>query len=130
MNQILGEKYPTYEEREDAKREGWHEIRNSDSVQKKAWYFLNRIIWAHYWRAREDVEQKKNKRSFLRAIRGKKYYPLYTLDIDHYTQHWLWANQESVSPEVMKAIKEIYFYEPEENKFLPKGYTQYQLHAK
>ena len=127
MSTYLDQEYPTYEIREKAKREGWEKIAIAKSVREKAFYFVNYIIWSHYWRAREDIESKKKRQTILRKIRGKKYYPYYQLDIDHYTRHWLHANRKSLSEEVLGLISEEWGYEPEENKFLPEGCTQYQF---
>lgn len=115
------EYYPTYHEREEFKSEGWREISKTDDPNKKAWFFLYRVIWSHYWRAREEIEKNSKRKSLLKKIRGKKYYPGYILDIDHYTKHWLWANKGMLDEATIKATE----YEPEENKYLPEGRTSY-----
>lgn len=102
-------------------------ISAASTVSEKSFYYINNIIWCHYWRAREDVENSINQKTLLRKIRGKKYFNNYKLDIDHYTKHWLYANKDSLSQDVLNEIKKIWGYEPEENKFLPKGCTGYQF---
>lgn len=126
----FSEKYCDYHKREQLKHVGWREIGSTDDVKKKAWYFLHHIILAHYWRARESIENRRDRIYVLRAIRGKKYYRHYILDIDHYTCHWLWANEKRVTPEVMKAIEECWGYTPEQNKYMDKGQTIYYVDKK
>lgn len=117
--------YPTYQEREDAKRVGWKKIEETQDAVIKAYVFMHYIVWSHYWRAREAIESSPKPKSFLRKIRGSKYYKHYTLDIDHYTKHWMWANSKLLSEDVLLAIEDRFGYEPEENKLLPEGHTNY-----
>lgn len=121
------EEYPTYEDREKFKKEAWEKISQASSLEEKAYYYLQGVVWAHYWRAREDIESQRNSKSLLRKIRGKKYCPGYQLDIDHYTKHWLHANKRIIHEEVLNVIKEKWGYEPEETKYLPEGCTSYQF---
>ena len=94
-----------------------------------AFFLLHGIITCHYWMARRTIESMKTERAILRKIRGKKYEDGYILDIDHYTRHWLWANgdrSDLFPKEVIDIIREEYYYEPEENKYLPKNASIYQ----
>lgn len=128
-----GEYGPDHSTREEMKDFAWRQVRKQSNLNKfssAANYLLHYIIAAHYWRAREHIEESKNSKSLLRKIRGKKYYPGYTLDIDHYTRHWLWANHDrrDLFPiEVIESMKSDFFYEPEENKHLPNGMSCYQF---
>lgn len=124
---MFSEEYPSYEVREKAKQEGWKKIAESVSPREKAFHFLYRIIWSHYWRAREDIENRRYHKTFLKKIRGKKYYSGYVLDIDHYTPHWMHANRERLDQNVLDLIKDEFHYEPEKCKFLPDGCTSYQF---
>jgi hypothetical protein len=129
-NKSLYEDYPDYMEREEAKREGWDIIGNKDATPyQKAHAYLYRIIWSHYWRARESMESQRRHKSNLKKVMGNSYYPGYRLDIDHYTNHWLYANGNRISNEVLKIIAEEYFYEPKKNKYLPEGMTLYQCNG-
>ena len=120
--------YPTYEQREEVKKRGWDFYHNCTDVHQKSWCLLETIIWAHYWRAREALETARNTKTLLRKIRGKNYYQYYELDIDHYTNHWLHANRNLCSDEVLHEIEEQTKYTPEENKYLPIGHTNYVFH--
>ena len=119
------EDYPTYQQREQIKSDALSEYVKTDCVKRKAKLTIDGVIFAHYWRAREDIEKAKQTQTKLRKIRGKKYYSGYILDIDHYTRHWLWANGDGQEPDVIEAIKDIYFYEAEHNKYMPKGSSYY-----
>lgn len=121
-----------YEFREAIKDLAWLLIREhlkEKNYYAAAFYLLHGVISSHYWRAREAIENHRKSKSLLRKIRGKKYYPHYELDIDHYTCHWLGANhdrRELFPEEVVKVIAEQFYYEPEKNKYLPMGMTNYQ----
>lgn len=125
MSKQYPTEYPTYEDREDSKKEGWTRIHESTCPREKAGYFLNRIIWSHYWRARGEIEAQRNCKTLLKKIRGTKYYPFYELDMDHYIPNWLHANKKMVPQDVLDVIKDQWGYEPEENKYLPEGRTSY-----
>jgi hypothetical protein len=121
------EEYPDHETREEVKRLGWEIIHDEKTnIYQKARAYVFYIIWSHYWRARIDIEDSKNSKSILRKIRGNKYHPGYVLDIDHYTPHWLHANSNGISYEVLKEIQKQFSYLPEENKYLPYAMSQYQ----
>lgn len=124
---IVRGEYPSYETREKVKLEGWQKIANASSVREKAFYYLQHIIWSHYWRAREAIESASKPQFLLRKIRGRKYYLYYELDIDHYTNHWLHAFKDIIPMEVVNIIEEEWGYKPQENKYLPKGYSLYQI---
>jgi len=114
------EDYPTYEEREARKNTDLYAM---TTVHGKARYLLNGKIWAHYWRARIELEEASHTQSLLRKLRGRQYYPHYQLDIDHYTNYWLAANGDREEPEVIKYIADTFGYKAQPNKFLPKGYS-------
>lgn len=122
--------YPSYQEREKAKSIGWplfSELKIIRDYHLAVRCLLNSIVWAHYWRCRENIEERKNCKTILRKIRGKHYYTGYELDIDHYTRNWLWANSDLLCKEILEYLKEYWGYEPEENKFMKKGYTEYTV---
>ena len=85
----------------------------------------------HYWRARKAIENASTKKDYIDKLKKimkcerYKYTSGYRLDIDHYTKHWLYANQGRENPEVIAAIKDTFGYEPLKNKYLAKGYSMY-----
>jgi len=127
--EVLTKEYPTYEEREKYKSEGWSNMAKCQSPRQKAFLYLHMIIWAHYWRAREGIEAQRNCQTLIKKIRGKKYYPSYVLDMDHYIPHWLHSMKHKIPQDVLDVLKEDWSYEPEENKHLPEGFTIYQFQA-
>ncbi len=126
------ENFPTYEEREVAKKVGWNKLTEYESkgdYQAAAYPLLHYIIAADYWRAREALEAMKDYKKNIKKIMGKKYFTGYLLDIDHYTNHWLAANghrKELFAKETVQALQDEFGYEPEANKYLPKGMSIYQ----
>lgn len=115
----------SYREREQQKTEAWRVLADeSASLTLKADALL-RVIDAHYWRAREQLEAKP--RSVQKRIHGKRYSPGYKLDIDVYTQHWLHANGHRISPDVIETVREQWHYEPEQSRFLAKDQTSYAI---
>ena len=115
-----------YAEREAMKHKAWKVINSKDAnIHAKAWGVL-KVIEAHYWRAREDLESMP--KAAQRRIHGKRYCPGYHLDIDVYTRHWLVANKSiPISYEVIQHVKSEFGYDPEESKFLHPGQTSYRL---
>lgn len=113
-----------YEEREDAKRSAWAVLGDQKAdLHTKAMYAL-RLIEAHYWRAKEDVD--RSKAEFRRRVHGMRYSHFYELDIDVYTRHWLWANADRLLPPgVADEIARCWGYEPEQHKMLRKGMSMY-----
>lgn len=123
------EYYPSYSEREEQKDKGWGLLSSIDlSYLQKAHAVLHTVIWAHYWRARIDIENSKQRENYLEMIRGENFYPGYILDIEHYTSHWLASNGlRLLCPEIVKAIKDDFYLEPKESEYLPQGMTMYQF---
>lgn len=121
------EEYLTYEEREKIKSEGWSEISKTEDNKVKAMLYVNKIIYSHYWRARENLENGNKYKTNLKKIRGNKYYPGYSLEFDHYVLHWLWSWKETLDSEIMKEIKNIFHYEPEECKYMKNRHTYYNF---
>lgn len=114
-----------YHAREQQKTEAWQLLAAEGiSLTIKAQALL-RVIDAHYWRAREHLEARP--KSEQRRIHGKRYCPGYQLDIDVYTRHWLHANGDRIAPEVVEAVREQWYYEPEQSRFLAKGQTSYAI---
>lgn len=115
-----------YKQREDWKEEAWDCFWASETPNGKA-SFLLRVIECHYWRAREDIEERNNKKACLKKVAKQKYTPGYELDIDDYTGNWLWShrNREFMSGGVFDALLE--WYEPRESKYLPEGCSVYQF---
>lgn len=116
-----------YEEREKLKKEGWEKFSDCKTPSGKTQVLMHYIITAHYWRAREFIESRKDYAKCLKKIRGRKYYKGYQLDIDHYTENWLFANkgQEFMKDGVLESCKT--WYEPKKSKYLPKGMSIYQF---
>lgn len=115
-----------YEEREKLKSEAWGIINDCHATtDQKAIAYSNGVITAHYWRAREALDARKDKRTFLRKIIGKNYCKGYELDIDTYTRHWLGANPKSVKNGDVFRLLCIWF-PPISNKYLKGGWTDYQ----
>jgi hypothetical protein len=114
-----------YRDREKLKSVGW-KLYNPKNDTYTRMDGIRFICDAHYWRAVEALDCPK-KRSKLKKIRGKKYYPGYELDIDHYTPNWLASVRHLFDPEAVELFKKTYYYQEEPNKYLPKGCTIYQV---
>ena len=114
-----------YKEREDLKKEGWEIFHKAETPAGKVQALMHFIIKSHYWRARKALEDRKDRKKCLRKIRGSKYYPEYQLDIDHYTENWLWANQNQdfMTEEVKSACED--WYTAQESKYMYKGHSSY-----
>lgn len=116
--------YPSYQEREEIK----HRARigySKGNDRQKVHCLLNGIIWSHYWRAREHLEANKPFQSRVLKTVFQYYVKGMQLDIDKYTENWLFSMKDKVSDAVLKQLKSQYDYEPKENKYLPKGHTCY-----
>lgn len=114
-----------YFEREEMKAEAWHCLGSELlSINEKA-YALFRIIEAHYWRAREQLDDMPA--SFRRRVHGKRYSKFYELEIDIYTRNWLAANQNiPVGQDVFEYVINELGYKPVPSKYLPVGSTSYR----
>ena len=124
------EYYPSYTEQEEQKSKGWELLSKrgkSMTDYERSYVILHTIIWSHYWRARISIEMQRKRKTYLKKIRGSKYYSCYVLDIDHYTKHWLHACGEIIGNENVKAIEDHFHYTPEANKYLHKGMTMYRF---
>ena len=115
-----------YYEREQQKSEAWKLLAAKDTSLTIKAQALLRVIEAHYWRALEHLDALP--RAAQRRIHGKRYSPGYQLDIDVYTRHWLHANGDRIAPEVVECVRELWHYEPEQSRFLAKGYSIYAIH--
>jgi len=117
--------YPTYREREESKNKGWELYKKTEDINKKASILLHYIINSHYWRARKLLEDSPKTQTLLSKIRGKKYYPGYTLDIDHYVKNWIASNGDRLlSPDVLDVLEEM-SYPKEKCKYMPDGNSIY-----
>jgi len=114
-----------YHDLDKQKAEAWRLLASEETSLPIKAQALLRVIDVHYWRAREHLESRP--RSEQRRIHGKRYSPGYQLDIDVYTRHWLHANGDSIAPEVVEYVREQWYYEPEQSKFLAKGQTSYAI---
>lgn len=116
-----------YKECEDLKNEAWKAFYETTSIPKKSSILMHGIIQAHYWRARESLEERKDCKKCLQKIFKNKYCPGYEMDIDHYTEHWLFSmkNAPFMTPELYEICSE--WYEPKESIYLPPGCTIYQI---
>lgn len=117
-------KLTDYHQREEYKSLCWNKFREGNEIYQKAFAIIG-VCDCHYFRAIESIQERRDYRKLLMAIRGKKYYKEYELDIDHYTPHWLYAQSELFPAEVMDYITKWWGYKPEMSKYLPKGYTEY-----
>lgn len=118
-----------YEEREEMKAEGWRAFGEAKTPHGKATGIL-RVIDAHYWRQREALEDDRLRRSHLKKVLPKKYYPGYTLDIDHYTPHWMHSMRDKIPEDVMKVLEDQWGYKPTPCPYLPDGHTIYVFEEK
>lgn len=115
--------YMDYKSREEVKSKAWSKLSQEKDPRKMALIFLHEIIMAHYWSCRERLEDRKDCKTVLKKIRGKDYYPEYKLDIDHYTENWLFSNKKLVDNETYMEL--CNFYEPKSNKYMKEGQTSY-----
>jgi len=115
--------YWDYKYREEIKSKAWSKLSQEKNPRKRCLIFLHEIILAHYWRCREGLEDRRDYKTFLRKIRGKDYYPEYRLDIDHYTENWLFSNKHCVDDETYLEL--CNFYQPKSNKYMKEGQTSY-----
>lgn len=114
-----------YQEREEMKADAWQCIRSEYAGLSHKAYALFRLIEAHYWRAKEQLEDMPA--SFRRRVHGKRYSKSYELEIDIYTRHWLAANRNiPVGDDVFEYVINELGYKPEPSKFLPAGSTSYR----
>lgn len=114
-----------YYEREEIKGIAWGLLRGEQSSLDEKACAIFMIIDAHYWRAREQLDDMPA--SFRRRVHGKRYTKGYELDIDVYTRNWLAANKNI--PGCQDAVEHFMKstgYAPEASKFLPDGATSYK----
>lgn len=119
-----------YREREELKRDCYKAMLATDDPRKRALLLVNGLITAHYWRARETIEDNPGTKTKLRRIRGGEYYPGYELEIDHYIENWLWANGDCQNKEDIKEIENVFGYKAKKNKYMPAGHTYYMFGGK
>lgn len=122
------EDYWNYDTREKMKQMGWEVFSTHFNPEIRARALMMYIIRAHYWRAREALEERKDCNQCLRKIRGKDYYNGYTLDFDHYAQHWLYSNKDAdfLKGDVLDNCSE-YWYTPKKSEYLVNGASEYQF---
>lgn len=117
--------YPDYAKREQVKQAFRDRYQPEESVAERANLLVRLQIWAHYWRARQNLEEA-HPPSMIKKITGINI-PGYQLEIDLYATHWLWANGERWDPEVIEEVKKTWHYEPVESEYLPKGASIYVI---
>jgi hypothetical protein len=118
------ERIVPYEEREKMKQEGWEAFSKATTPHGKAAGLL-RVIDSHYWRQREAFEDDRLHKKHLRMVVPRKYSPGYTLDIDHYTPHWMHSMRDKIPDDVMEVLESQWGYKPEKSPYLPDGHTIY-----
>jgi len=118
------EEYPSYAKREEIKNRAWKGFHSGDD-RVKVHCLLHGIIWVHYWRAREFLEDnpKLSKKLSKEVYKDNTFN--YSLDIDKYTNHWLYSMKEKVPDSTLDLLKKEWGYKPKESKYLPKGHTCY-----
>lgn len=119
-----------YEEREKLKREFHEEFHRATDLDEKYWLLLHKLCQAHYWRAREHLEDRKDYRKCISKIMGFKCYEGYKLEIDRYSEHWLAAmsahpffTKELVA--YAKSDSNPWRYDFKPSPYLPPGFTSY-----
>lgn len=119
------EQLVTDEEAIKKREEGIELLKNKRESYVAAQIYLHLIMTADYWLARNEINRQKDKRKLLRKIAPKKYYKGYELDIDHYTEHYLYSNKHLLNEAVYRELCE--FYTPKKCKYLPMGCTKYSF---
>lgn len=117
-----------YHVREKIKNEGWDLYNNKrNPVQKRAHGLLDGVIRAHYWRAREALDNGSRPRTKLRRILGIRYTSSSELSMSDYANHWLFSNGDRYDKYVIDYIKETHGYFEEESQYMPKGHSYYKF---
>lgn len=112
-----------YQQRETLKREASAVMNSDATLHARSWAALH-FIEAHYWRALECLEDSS--RTLQKKVYGINYGTGYELDIDVYTRHWLHANGDKLSDAITGYLKEVFYYEAVESKYLPRGASIYR----
>jgi hypothetical protein len=115
-----------YHDREEFKSMGWERYRAGGTPGSRAGGVLM-IIDAHYHGQVEVLECDPKRRSHTKMAVGRKYYPGYELDIDHYTRHWLHSMGHLIDGDVLFFLQEFMGYYAEKSKYLEKGHTVYHF---
>ena len=122
----MNEDYIDIEEAEVIKQEGWNLLSKEKSDYEKAQIFVKYIIFGHYWRCRNCVNNQSRKRTILKNALGKKYSSHAELEFDDYIEHWLYSNGERLcGKEVMKEIESVFCYVPKQSPGFKEGMTIY-----
>ena len=117
-----------YEFREEVKR-ACHEVmhhKHSNAAEKV--HALDNLSRAHYWRAIEQWDSLNLKQR--RKIVGWKCPKQYDLTIDKYTSHWFASMRNYLfenEHEAWKLFEDMYILSVVQSKYMPKGYTLYDV---
>lgn len=122
--------YPSFHEIEEIKSKAWDGFEKC-TTREKVFRLLEGVIWAHYWRARMNLEEnKKFHTKVIGAIYGKGH-PTKDIElcIDRYTNNWLYSmkDQLDLNEEVLELMEQEWGYRPVKNKYLQKGHTIYHM---
>ncbi len=114
-----------YREREAMKTEASRIVHDPDASTDARAHAL--LLWAqaHYWRAREHLDEAPL--SLRRAVYGRPIHRGYQLELDLYTRHWLAAVAPMISGAacLVPLVGEQYGYLPERCACLPPGRSIY-----
>ncbi len=114
-----------YQDREAMKTEASRIVHDPAVSECQRAHALLQWAEAHYWRARESLDEKPH--SFLAALLGRSIPRGYELELDTYTRHWLAAVAPSLpgATDLIPVIGEQYGYRPERCAYLPPGHSLY-----
>jgi len=124
------ERMPSYPIREKVKGYGWklYSIAlEEEDYLGAAKSIVECVIWSHYWRCRQVLENIRGYNGKMRKIMGKDYYKDYRLEFDYYAKNWIHANKDTIDQNVIDALQDKYGYDPVESEFMGKGCTYYTL---
>jgi hypothetical protein len=99
-------------------KEALFHLNNTPNINVKAQAVL-RMAEMDYLIVREKIESTSNPKKLLKQIRGRKYYAGYTLDLDHYTEHWLESHRKApfMTQQIIMYITD-HWYQPKRSKYL------------
>lgn len=133
INPLPSMSYPSYDERETAKREFYSEYPTLDDPWLRAMLILHKMCWAHYWRTMEAMRDlgAGKKRAEMKQIFGKDYKEGKEVSLYEYASHWLYNEQFrddmfSADSEVLKVLKDLWGIVPKKHPMLAIGDTYYR----
>jgi len=124
------ERMPNYKMRENIKMYGWQLYSialSKEEYRKASSAIVECVIWSHYWRCRQSLENLRLYKAKIRKIMGKACAEGYHLEFDHYAKNWLHSNSRCLDPKVVEALCEKYGYQPVASEYMGLGKTYYTL---